>query len=143
MVAAECRRCCSIWCWRRPGVGVSSLRARRQSGCYVVIFRDGHGARCSSAGYGGAVALEGRDVYLPWAETLYYDPAVDTVARARARRCEPGRLMGRGYGRNGRTSMIGLLVGWHLRHGGSHWQGLHRITCQLKQQRRSFRHGNM
>ena len=30
--------------------------------------------RCSSAGCGGAVALEGRGVYLHWAETLCCDP---------------------------------------------------------------------
>ena len=37
--------------------------------------RDGRSGICSSAGCGGAVALEGRDIYLPWAESLYCDPA--------------------------------------------------------------------
>ena len=51
------------WVLMCPPCGRGGSRVVALLRCFS---RDGRGGRCSSAGCGGAVALEGRGVYLPW-----------------------------------------------------------------------------
>ena len=124
-----------------PPCGRDGRRVVALSRCFS---RDGRSGRCPPAGGGGAVALIGK-----WGRLsalggdAVFRPGGGMPSHGRGpRRCGPGGgskascensceywRTSRGYRRNGRTSRIGVRVGWHPRHGGSHRQGVHRITC--------------
>ena len=62
----------------RPSVGVVVLHS--VGGSWVLA------SPLCGRGCGGAVALEGRGVYLPWAETLYCDPEEGCSSTGRAKK---------------------------------------------------------